>query len=144
MAGVCWLRLTDLRLLVPGFGFSSCWQASGGERGRASACLHLCVSVLEGILISKQCLCWCRDWEVWRGAVRKSLRISSVPHTSAASHGGCPHHFPSHLSCRCPGEGPFAALPSACIPSAELGTQPTSHEVTRRGEQEPCPVSRHI
>lgn len=51
--------------------------------GFVPACL--CVCVLEGILISKQCLCWCRELAVWRGAMRKSPRISSISQFGSVS-----------------------------------------------------------
>lgn len=54
----------------------------------------------------------------------------AIPPSFGSSHWPAPTPFPLHLPFKHSGCSPFAVLPSACIPSAELGTEPTSQEVS--------------
>ena len=96
---------------------------------------YVCVGKDFGI----QCSCQCRKLRVWCGDTRKSSRLSSIsPFCSVPPPTDSVHTISFTFIIYVPRVKPVCSIPLCLHPSAELGTQPSSHEVNRRGEQKPC------
>ena len=114
-------------------GFRSWW----GESGRVCACLPVCLRVggdsdFQAVSLLVQGVGCVEGSHEKKPQDQQYFPVQF----SVSSHWECLPHFSSHLSLKCLGWDPFPALPPACIPSAELGTQPTSrwsHQKRRTG-----------